>query len=83
MNGSSRAPKRDEVRRTPFATARTLPWRAAEHRDDAVRFTQLVGAQDHDLVAVGGHPPIMVADSPTRTRAEPCETMGAWTRPSS
>ena len=27
MNGSSRAPKRDEVRRTPFATARSLPWR--------------------------------------------------------
>src|SRR5665811_2356206 len=28
MNGSSRAPKRDLVRRTPFATALTLPcWR--------------------------------------------------------
>ena len=26
MNGSSRPPKRDLVRRTPFATARTLPW---------------------------------------------------------
>ena len=25
MNGSSRAPKREEVRRTPFATARSLP----------------------------------------------------------
>src|SRR5450830_469519 len=26
MNGSSRAPNRDDVRRTPFATARTLPF---------------------------------------------------------
>ncbi len=26
MNGSRREPIRDDVRRTPFATARTLPW---------------------------------------------------------
>ena len=26
MNGSKRAPNLDFVRRTPFATARTLPW---------------------------------------------------------
>ena len=83
MNGSSRAPKRDEVRRTPFATARSLPWRAAEHRDDPVRFTQLVGAQDHDLVAVGGHPSIMVADSPTGPAPSRASRMGAWTSPSS
>ena len=42
---------------------------AAQHRHDPVRFAQLVGAEDHDLVAVGGHLSIMAAASPAGSAA--------------
>ena len=44
-----------------FGDGAQLAVPAAEHRDDAIRFTQLVGAQDHDFVAICGHLPIMAA----------------------
>ncbi len=52
---------------------------AAQHRDDAVGFTQLVGAQDHDVVAIGGHPSIIVRgpDTASAPRGIPRRPLGA------
>ena len=43
---------------------------AAQEGDDAIRFTQLVGAQDHDLVAIGGHQPCAHAGHSPRSSME-------------
>ena len=59
MNGSSRAPNRDFVRRTPLPTARIRPVRRVEHGDDVVGLTQVLGAQHDAVVAVLPHPAIV------------------------
>ena len=63
-----------------FRDSAQLAVPAAEHRDDAIRFTQLVGAQDHDFVAICGHLPIMAAWTSPGTRAEPCRAAGPAVR---
>ena len=65
-NGSSRAPNFDVVRRTPFATARILPWRSAQQGDDPVCLAELVRAKHYGFVAIGRHLDI-VPDVPRRT----------------
>ena len=55
MNGSSRDPKREVVRRTPLATARTRPELRVRSVMIAVRLTQLLGAQHDRLVTVKTH----------------------------
>ena len=55
MNGSSRAPNFDLVRRTPLPTARTRPWLAGQQGDDAVGLAELLGAQHDTLVPVEAH----------------------------
>ena len=59
MNGSSREPQRDVVRRTPARHRADPAVVAGQQGDDAVRLTQLVGAQHDRLVAVERHPAIL------------------------
>jgi hypothetical protein len=55
MNGSRRAPNFDDVRRTPFATARTLPWRRLSIVTMRSASPSLWVRRTTDFVAVGGH----------------------------
>ena len=55
LNGSSRAPNRDVVRRTPLPTARTRPVRAGQQRDDAVGLAELLHPEHDALVPVQAH----------------------------
>ncbi len=54
-------PSAEAGRRAPHALGDRpdLAVAAAQQREDAIGFTQLVGAQDHDLVAVSGHASII------------------------
>ncbi len=51
---------------------------SAQQRDDPVRFTQFVGAQNHDFVTVGGHPSIIPASSDNGRVNEPLFVIPLW-----
>ena len=55
LGGSTRAPMRLLVRRTPLATARTLPCSLVNEAHDAVGLAEADGAQHDALVAVQRH----------------------------
>ena len=48
-------PNLEVVRRTPLATARTLPCRSVMHRHDPVRLAEPDGAHDHAPIAELAH----------------------------
>ncbi len=51
---------------------------AGEHRDDAVRLPQLMGAQDHRFVSIGGHRPIIPLSGENGGVTEPLFTIPLW-----
>ena len=57
LSGSRRAPNLLAVRRTPLATARTLPCCSVSSDDDPVGLAEAVGAQHHPPVAEQAHRP--------------------------
>src|SRR5690606_22979400 len=51
---------------------------AREHRDDPVRLTQLVGAQDHRFVSIGGHASIIPRAYDNGRVTEPLFIIPLW-----